>query len=146
MNPSPYFDEAELSALLDGELSPERAEVVRAALAGDPALHARFTALEADHRCWTLAAATAQFAPTLPPLPAAPDLALASSARAPFRWLPATAAALVLLIGSQAPKYLTLSLLFTSAIHIVLLVGIVVGLAFAMRPAPLLSFGPDRLS
>lgn len=55
------FDPAELSALLDGELDPERASVVHRAIAGDPALRAEFELLERLDRSVAEAAATAAF-------------------------------------------------------------------------------------
>lgn len=57
------IDPAELSALLDGELSAERAAVVRQALADDPALRAEYEAMLRCDTAWKAAAATARFTP-----------------------------------------------------------------------------------
>jgi anti-sigma factor RsiW len=68
------LDPAELSALIDGELSPDRARVVEAMLARDPALKAEFDALRAQDAGWREAAGDATFVPAvrLPqPAPAA---------------------------------------------------------------------------
>ena len=57
------IDPAELSGYLDGELSPERTETVRRALAEDPALAEQFSALESLDRDWTSAGMAAAFSP-----------------------------------------------------------------------------------
>ena len=56
-------DPAELSAFLDGELPPGRAEAVRAALAGDPALRTTFERLAALDADWKSRAAAVMFRP-----------------------------------------------------------------------------------
>jgi|GEM_PF-2685452 len=49
-------EEYELSALLDGELDPQRAEEVRACIDSDPALREQFNALnQLDARLWRTA-------------------------------------------------------------------------------------------
>ncbi len=58
MNP---IDPAELSAYLDGELSPARAREVESALASSPALQAELDALTNADRSWRLAARSAAF-------------------------------------------------------------------------------------
>lgn len=57
------LDPAELSALLDGELTPERAAVVRQALANDPVLRQQYEALANRDTSWKQTAATAAFRP-----------------------------------------------------------------------------------
>jgi len=57
------IDEAELSALLDGELSPQRSREVKAALTRDPQLRAQFEKLRAMDERWRSAASTAAFQP-----------------------------------------------------------------------------------
>lgn len=54
---------AELSALLDGELSPDRADQVRQALATDPTLRRQFERLAALDVRWRSAAELAAFRP-----------------------------------------------------------------------------------
>lgn len=62
MNP---IDPAELSAYLDGELSPARAREVEAAMTSSPALRAEFDALlEADEK-WRAAGRSASFRPDI---------------------------------------------------------------------------------
>jgi hypothetical protein len=58
-------DPAELSALLDGELPPDRAAQVRAAIDADPALQAEYRRLCQLHATWSAAAASAAFRPQL---------------------------------------------------------------------------------
>lgn len=60
MNP---IEPAELSAYLDGELSPERAQEVEAALASSPALRTELKSLAADDARWRAAACSAAFRP-----------------------------------------------------------------------------------
>ena len=55
----------ELSALIDGELGPERAAEIERRMAEDPALRAAFDALRDLDGQWKAAAATAVFMPTL---------------------------------------------------------------------------------
>lgn len=55
------IDPAELSGLLDGELDPERARQVQAAIAADPDLRTEFAALQEADRAWRNAAAGAGF-------------------------------------------------------------------------------------
>jgi anti-sigma factor RsiW len=57
------IDPAELSALLDGELSPQRAREVEAAIARDPELRAAFGRLRALDARWRSMASTAAFRP-----------------------------------------------------------------------------------
>jgi anti-sigma factor RsiW len=59
------IDPAELSALLDGELPPERTAQVRAAIEADPALRAEYEQLCQSHAAWSEAAASAAFRPQL---------------------------------------------------------------------------------
>ncbi len=56
-------DPAELSALLDGELPPERAAQVRAAIEADPGLRADYERLSRLDAAWSAAAASAAFRP-----------------------------------------------------------------------------------
>ena len=58
-------DPAEVSALLDGELSPERAEQVRRAIAEDSELRCVFESLSAVHRDLTTCAVAARFRPQI---------------------------------------------------------------------------------
>ncbi len=58
-------DPAEVSALLDGELSPERAEQVRRAIAEDSELGCVFEELSAVHRDLITCAAAARFRPRI---------------------------------------------------------------------------------
>ncbi|GMV97976.1 MAG: zf-HC2 domain-containing protein [Phycisphaerae bacterium] len=60
MNP---IEPAELSAYLDGELSPRRAREVESALATDPALRAEYERLAALDASWRDAARAAGFDP-----------------------------------------------------------------------------------
>jgi len=60
MNP---IDPAELSALLDGELPPDRAAQVRGTIDADPALQAEFQRLSALDARWFAAGASAAFQP-----------------------------------------------------------------------------------
>lgn len=55
------IEPAELSAYLDGELTPERAREVEAALAGTPALREELQILAHDDAAWRVAARTASF-------------------------------------------------------------------------------------
>lgn len=57
------IDPAELSAYLDGELSGERAQEIRAALEKDPALRRSFEALASMDAEWKGQASTAAFRP-----------------------------------------------------------------------------------
>jgi len=59
------IDPAELSAFLDGELSAERAEIVRAALARDPVLRQSYEQLVLRDVDWKQRAATAMFRPSV---------------------------------------------------------------------------------
>jgi anti-sigma factor RsiW len=65
------IEPAELSALLDGELSAERARAVEAALASDAALRAEFEALARADAAWRAHARTAAFVPAIAETPAA---------------------------------------------------------------------------
>ncbi|MBE3099940.1 MAG: hypothetical protein IMZ44_22710 [Planctomycetes bacterium] len=56
-------DPAELSALLDGELPPDRAAQVRAAIEADPALRADYERLSRLDAAWSAAASSAAFRP-----------------------------------------------------------------------------------
>lgn len=56
---------AEVSALLDGELSPERAAQVRQAISEDSKLRSVYEELSAVHRDLTVCAAAAQFQPRI---------------------------------------------------------------------------------
>ena len=58
-------DPAEISALLDGELSPERAEQIRCAIAEDSELRRVFDELSAVHTDLTHCAVAARFQPRL---------------------------------------------------------------------------------
>ena len=55
----------ELSALLDGELSPERAAEIERRMASDPALRTAFEALSDLDARWRTAARTAVFTPVI---------------------------------------------------------------------------------
>ena len=57
------IDPAELSAFLDGELSPARAEEVRAALAQDPIMRQSYEQLVALDARWKAQASAALFVP-----------------------------------------------------------------------------------
>jgi anti-sigma factor RsiW len=57
------IDPAELSAFLDGELTPNRAEVVQAALARDPVLRQTYERLARFDVDWKARAATTMFQP-----------------------------------------------------------------------------------
>jgi anti-sigma factor RsiW len=59
------IDPAEVSALLDGELSPERTEQVRRAIAEDSELRCVFESLSAVHRDLTSCAVAARFRPQI---------------------------------------------------------------------------------
>ena len=61
----------ELSALIDGELDPQRTSELKAQIAADPALRASFEALRDLDNRWRAAARTAAFIPQIrPPAPA----------------------------------------------------------------------------
>jgi len=59
-------DPAEISALLDGELSPERTEQVRRAIAEDSELRREFDELSVVHTDLTRCAVATRFQPRLP--------------------------------------------------------------------------------
>jgi anti-sigma factor RsiW len=59
------ISEEELSGLLDGELPPERAAAVRAAVEADPALREAFTRLQVDDAAWRAATKNARFRPAV---------------------------------------------------------------------------------
>lgn len=61
----------ELSALVDGELNPEREREVRAALAESLELRSQFDALSRLDRAWRTAASGAAFDPRVKPIPSA---------------------------------------------------------------------------
>jgi len=99
-SPVPIAEE-ELHAFIDGELPPDRAAAVQAALNAEPALAARVAAWEADR-----AALRALFGPVAArPLPAAWRIRIASHSapRRPAYWRMGIAAGVVLaLLGSGA--------------------------------------------
>ncbi|MGE5722234.1 MAG: hypothetical protein ACM3YM_07205 [Sphingomonadales bacterium] len=88
----------ELSALLDGELSGERAREVRMRIAADPALGDEFRLFEQLDAEWTTAAQTAQFSP----------VARARLKRPILSWLGAAALVLVLVLSvlRLGPKFI----------------------------------------
>jgi anti-sigma factor RsiW len=67
---TPPIDPAELSALIDGELPPERARAIEALIAGDPALRAEYEGLRALDARWREAAGEAMFMPEVRLAPA----------------------------------------------------------------------------
>ncbi len=77
MNP---IDPAELSALMDGELTPERAAEVRAAIAQDAGLKAEFDRLQGMDADWRAAASGAAFRPRV-------DLAAGAAAWPAALWV-----------------------------------------------------------
>ncbi len=87
------IDPAELSGLLDGELSPERAAAVRAALEKDDALRAEYERLRRLDARWAAVTETATFHPRLSlepraDRPSAAGLAGAVAALLLVRFLP----------------------------------------------------------
>jgi anti-sigma factor RsiW len=88
-------DPAELSALIDGELPPERAGEVEARLAQDPALRAEYEALRANDARWRQAAGAATFVPTIN---------LGRTREVPLPWL--AAIVLVLLAARLGGKFI----------------------------------------
>jgi len=104
------IDPAELSALIDGELDPERAAEVRAAAERDPVLKADLARLcDLDDACRAVASSAA-FRPTVS-VPAARPAPL-------VMWLAPALIALLLL--RLAPVLLNLAL-FDLAVHVVAL-------------------------
>ena len=81
-------DPAEVSALLDGELSPERAEQVRRAIAEDSELRCVFESLSVVQRDLTACAVAARFRP---------KISLATSTRFPAVGVLGFAAAMLIL-------------------------------------------------
>jgi anti-sigma factor RsiW len=59
------IEEYELSALIDGQLEPQRVAEVRSAIEQNVALRAEYEHLLANDRTWTAAARAAQFTPTV---------------------------------------------------------------------------------
>ena len=95
------IDPAELSALLDGELSPTRADEVRAALERDPALKAEFERLRQFDDACQQAATAAAFEPRVT-LGAQPDA---------WSWAAPAMFAGVLLLVRFVPKMWDLTVL-----------------------------------
>lgn len=94
----------ELSALLDGELDPQRAEEVRACIEADPALREQFSALTQLDARLCRAAEQARFMPDIT-FSAAPVRTTAA-----WQW-PAGLAAVVALVGIRLlPKLVELPL------------------------------------
>ncbi|HTL51179.1 MAG TPA: hypothetical protein VL860_01255 [Planctomycetota bacterium] len=113
-------EEFELSALIDGELEPQRAEEVRAAIQQDPALQALFTRLATADARWSQQADAAQFQPILPPLAKTPPVAV--PAVLPV-WMAGLVAAL-LMTGQFGTKWLALGLGPGILLHSLLLAAV----------------------
>ena len=102
----------ELSALLDGELSPPRAREVELQLAADPDLRRELQLLRESDARWLAAAATAAFQPTL---------RLRAAANLPRRFVAATALIVTLTAVRMAVK-VTSSLILSFGVQAVVLV------------------------
>lgn len=113
----------ELSALLDAELSAERAREVRTQLAIDPDLNAQFEALRRLDVGWRKAGAAARFVPVVS-MPMARESTTGT--------LPAAALMLALLSIRILPKLLDLQLM-AWALHAVAFVLIVSAALWLLR-------------
>jgi anti-sigma factor RsiW len=98
MNP---IDPAELSALLDGELTPQRADEVRAAIQHDPSLKTEFERLRRLDAACREAAATAEFQPQVTIAPHTND----------WSWAAPAGMGVILLVVRFLPKMWDLALL-----------------------------------
>jgi anti-sigma factor RsiW len=128
---SPPIDPAELSALIDGELPPERARKVEALIAQDPALRAEFETLRGLDARWRANASAALFEPMVR-LPQAP-------AHFPLRRVAAVVVALILArIGGKFVEGMAPALLLNLA-ALALVAVTVLAAARADHPA-----GPAR--
>jgi anti-sigma factor RsiW len=102
----------ELSALLDGELRPERADEARAQLSADSAMTNEFKMLARLDSRWRDLAAAAQFEPQVE-LPRLHSLS---------RWSVAVAGVLILIGIRLAPKFLDLAIIGLALNVVVLIV------------------------
>jgi anti-sigma factor RsiW len=107
------IDPAELSALLDGELHPERASVVRQAIVSDPVLRAEFEMLKRLDCTIAEAAAAAAFEARVIIPEEVPQSHLLRSVAA---FVPALCALLVVYL---LPKLLNLALSTSVFLHII---------------------------
>lgn len=107
------IDPAELSALLDGELDPERASVVRQAIVSDPVLRAEFEMVKRLDRTVAEAAAAAAFEARVVIPEEIPQSHLLRSVAA---FVPALCALLVVYI---LPKLFDLALSTNVFLHII---------------------------
>ena len=107
------IDSAELSALLDGELDPERASMVCQAIASDPVLRAEFEMLKRLDRAVAEAASTSAFEAGVVIPEVIPQSHLLRSIAA---FVPALCALLVVYI---LPKLLDLALSTSIFLHII---------------------------
>lgn len=115
----------ELSALIDGELDPARAAIVRAAIHADPELAAQFQGLNALDEALRMTATEAAFSPVFT-LPATTEAAAIS-----WRWPASIAAILMLVVVRLLPKLIELPLLGLMAQLLVLGTVIVVVMRMA---------------
>jgi anti-sigma factor RsiW len=99
----------EISAYLDGELSPTRAKELEAALANDPVLRAEFAALARQDRSWRATATSANFQPTVRLHQPSAGLQTTSA--------PALASALIILIAVRVLPKLTDTLSWGLLLH-----------------------------
>ena len=114
------IDEAELSGLLDGELDPERAAIVRQAIGRDPALKAQFERLsKLDGSCRRVAE-QASFSPRVV-LPVTPSPEIENSF--PIQGSSAAAALIGLVAIYFAPKILS-GFLIGMALHALALAAV----------------------
>ena len=111
------IEEHEISALIDGQLEPQRVAEVRSAIEQNAALRAEYERLLADDRTWTAAARTAQFIPAV-------HLGTVSPPSIGGRvWV---AAVLIMALGGRLlPKVLPMDLAAAMLVHGLLLVAIV---------------------
>ena len=129
------IDPAELSALLDGELTPSRADEVRAALEHDPALKAEFEQLRQFDDTCRQAASTASFQP-LVTIGVQPDA---------WSWAVPVMLGGAILTVRFLPKMWDLAML-GPLLHIVVLAIVLWWIVrLASRDAPLLPLGPESV-
>jgi anti-sigma factor RsiW len=119
------IESAELSAYLDGELSPARMLEIEMALASDAGLRSEFEALEASNLSWSAAAQSVMFTPQIE-IPSAlpPERTNLSSNR---EIICAFLVFILLIFGTRLTDILVLSV-FVHAIAMLVMLPWIVGL------------------
>jgi anti-sigma factor RsiW len=123
------IEEHEISALIDGQLAPQRAAEVRAAIRQDPVLGTEYERLQAADLRWASAARTADFKPRVSldrPSPS-PDRATA--------WLVA-ALGCTAVAARLLPKVLPVDLPVAVGIHTLALIAVLAAVAWLSRTTP----------